>query len=122
MTDLNKNFLIKSAKATLSGRDEINERLDNILMSIKGTHFFNRGFGFINRVLFRDLSQDSADDLMAMILAVLDDAMPEVVVDRLKSQCIPYHDQGYYLIQLYYTIMTTGTQSTYQNTMEVTNG
>lgn len=122
MTDLNKNFLVKSAKATLTGREEINERLDNILMSIKGTHFFNRGFGFINRILFRDLSQDSADDLMAMILAVLDEAMPEVVVDRLKSQCIPYYDEGYYLIQLYYTITTTGTQSTYQNTMEVTNG
>lgn len=122
MTDLNKNFLVKSAMATLSGKNEINERLDNLLLSVKGTHLFNRGLGFINRVLFRDLSNDSADSLITIIISIIDEAIPEILVDRSRSQAIPFPEEGYYLIQIYYSLSSTSTQGNYQNKLEITNG
>lgn len=122
MTDLNKNFLTLSSKATLSGRDEINERIDNLIMSVKGTHLFNRGFGFINRVLFRDLTETSANSLINSIFSLLSDNVPEIAVDESRSQAIPVPEDGCYIIQLYYSVISTGESGTYQNSLEVTNG
>lgn len=119
MTDLNKNFLVLSANSTLSGRDEYNERLDNVIRSMKGTHLFNREFGYLDTLLFSELTDEKGYDLLLQLDVILSQAIPEIQLDLLKSQCIPYPDQRYYLIQLYYTISTTNESNTYQNTLEV---
>lgn len=119
MTDLNKNFMVISADATLSGRNEINERLDNLIRTIKGTFLFNRDFGFLNNILFSNCDDETASNLMSDIEALLNWVMPEVDLDTNLSRCIPYPDDHYYLIQLYYTWTSTGEQGTYQNKLEV---
>ena len=121
MTDLNKNFLVISAEATITGNSEINEMIDNIIHSTPGTYLFYRSFGFINRVLFTNITVENALELKRRITNIVEDYLPFIRVDRVRSQCIPYPDEHYYLIQLYYAVLTTNTLGTYQNTMEVNN-
>lgn len=121
MTDLNKNFLTKSSLSTLSGRDEWNERIDNVLRSVKGSHLFNRRFGYLDALLFSELSESTGHEILLSIDTILGEAIPEILLDRQASQCVPIYEEQLYVIQLFYTIITTGESNSYQNTTEVIN-